>query len=45
MVGIPWGGGDTQAQPYAKEYRLYELNVLTGGWDAKPLGTCTHADH
>ena len=33
MVGIPWGGGDTQ--PYHMLKNLFELIAFKGGGDAK----------
>ena len=41
VVGIPWGGGDIQTLPYAKE--LLELIALKGEGDGKNLGTRTWA--
>ena len=36
VVGIPWGPGETQTLPYAKEFELF---ALTGSRDAKTPGT------
>ena len=43
VVGIPWGGRDTEALPYAKN--LFEFFALKGGRDEKTLGNsaCTQA--
>ena len=40
-VGIPWGGGDIQTLPYAKN--LFELFTLTGSRATRTSGTSTHA--
>ena len=40
VVGIPWGGRDTQIPPYAKEFELF---ALTGSGDRKPSGTNARA--
>ena len=36
VVGIPWGGGDTQLLPHAKDFAW--TFSLTGGGDAKTSG-------
>ena len=40
VVGIPWGGGDTQTIPYAKEFELFALRP----WGWKNF-TCEHKHH
>ena len=41
VVGIPWGGGNTQIVPYEKN--LYEIFALTGGGNRNTLDLSAHA--